>query len=312
MDDNEWPTIPGSIGGVSKTLECGFGIEFCIGDLRMYLAQLDGALRMRQSPRQSIEVLEEHALATGALQLIREALKADEPVIREAACEALYHLGDPSTAPEIRPLLHDPDDMVFVRAAEALWRFGEPSTALVPRLTEILSKSEGEFGDAADRIGDGLCQYLQMPETHYHAARILGYLRADTAPARKALRKALESTSGMVRTEAAKALAYLGEEAEFYLAPLRQAMHDSKLQSSRERVWAAEGLIDLGEPPESVVPALIELVRDKDYSTSIDAIELLGKLGCPAAADAYYILQEAKAVGEAAARALQRWESRQV
>lgn len=67
--------------------------------------------------------------------------------------------------------------------------------------------------------------------------------------------------------------------------------------------------MDLGEPPESIVPVLIELVRDEDYTASIGAIEFLRKLG-PAAKSAIPLLREAKSsanegIAEAATRALQ-------
>ena len=308
MDDDEWPNIPNSIAGLRAALECGYGLWYSVPQLSMYLSQLGGALRLRGRTEEPIVALRAEGLAADILRMLREGLRAPEPEIRASACSALDYLGDPAVVTDLRPLLHDSDAMVSVRAAYTLRGFSEPSGTLIPRLIEILSCPEGNFPQGNDRI-QGTCGFLQMPEAHCHAARILSYCGTEAAPAREQLLTALESVSGTVRAEAAKALAGMGESPTVYLPPLRQALHDDEVQSSRERVRAAEGLIDLGEPPESVVPVLIELARDQDYGACVWAIELLGKVG-PAASSAIPMLQEAKALedqglGEAAFRALQ-------
>jgi hypothetical protein len=89
-------------------------------------------------------------------------------------------------------------------------------------------------------------------------------------------------------------------------------MNDTRLQSSRERVWTAEALAELGEPPESVVPILMALGRDEDYTACVSSIGALGNMG-PAAMAAVPFLRDAIArasegVAESAARALQKIE----
>ncbi|MGL5098225.1 MAG: HEAT repeat domain-containing protein, partial [Planctomycetia bacterium] len=214
--------------------------------------------------QETIKQLRQLGLSSKAMVVIQGALRDSEPRVREAACLALEYLEEFVVVFDLRPMLHDPDSMVAVRAADALESYGVPAAALIPRLREILSQPEGVFPRGKDRIQPP-CKHLQMPNARYHAARILGYLDKEAAPAREELRAALKSCSAIVRSVAAKALAGIGESPEVYLPPLRRALGDVEIQSSRERFWAAEALVELGEPPASVVAVLAELAGDEDW-----------------------------------------------
>lgn len=96
--------------------------------------------------------------------------------------------------------------------------------------------------------------------------------------ARNELIDALSSQSAIVRSEAAKTLAMTGELPEIFMPPLRQALRDAVGQSSRERVRAAETLLDLGESIDAMIPALLEFVEDEDWAAACWAMERLGYL----------------------------------
>jgi HEAT repeat protein len=261
----------------------------------MPLTELRAALERGSGSQRPIEQLREQGLATLALGLLRRALADPEPETRAEACLALDYLDDPRAAADLRLMLADSDAMVSVRAADALCSFGEPAANLLPRLTEILRQEEPQLALGKDRIPPP-CMMLQMPEARCHAARILWRLGPEAAPAHEELRSALGSASAMVRAEAAKALAGIGEPADVYLPPLRNALHDGDVQSSRERVRAAETLIELGEPPEPVIAVVASLVGDTDYTAASWAMRLLGNLG-PAATSAVPALRAAHASG---------------
>jgi len=244
-------------------------------------AELRLALERGGGSQQPIEELRREGLISEAWHLLCTALRDSKSWFRAEACLALDYLNDPAAIADLRPMLADSDAMVSVRAADALCRFGEPATALVPRLIEVLRQPEAELPLGSNRYLPP-CMYLAMPEARYHAARILGYLGPDGAPAREELRSSLKSASAMVRAEAAKTLAGIGEPPEVYLAPLRQALGDAIVQSSRERVRTAETLLELGEPPELVISELAGFVDDDDWTAACWAMQQLGQLGCAA------------------------------
>jgi len=213
-------------------------------------------------------------LAQG-IELARVALKSPVSHTRAAACMALDYIDDQSTADDLRPLINDPDDMVAMRAADALRVFGEPAATLIPRLIAVLNNSEDDLPLGNARIQPP-CMFLEMPEARFHAARILGHLAGEARSARLALKSALNSSSGLVRAQAARALFRLDEPANTYLPPLREALRDRYGQSSRERVAAADMLLDLCEPVAEVVPILAELVGEADWTAVHHATHILG------------------------------------
>jgi len=246
------------------------------------LRNLWRAVQRGGGTQQEVEALRDQGRVDEALSLLRSALADPEPTTRATACLALEDLDDPTAAADLRPMLDDSDDMVVVRAADALMYWGEPAASLVPRLREILRQPEPTLPRGRDRIGEP-CAYLQLPEAHCHAARILGSFGSDAAAARGELVNALLSSSAIVCAEAAKALAAMGEPSETYLPPLRAAMTDSVVQSSRERVAAAEALVELGEPTEPIIIAVLEFIQDDDWTAACWAIRLLVQLADRAA-----------------------------
>lgn len=275
------------------------------------LEELREALEFGMGTQQPVERLRRHAMLPEAAELARTALKSSSAHTREAACIALDYIDDAAATADLRPLLADPDDLVAMRAADALCAFGEAPEVLVPRLREVLRKSEPELPRGEERI-QAPCMMLDMPEARYHAARILGYLGEAAQAARPELCAALESVSGLVRAQAAKTLALIGEASDVYLPPLRQALLDQGGQSSRERVAAADMLLELGEPPDAVIPTLAEIVGEEDWTAVSSATNLLGTLGATASS-AVPALQAAcgssdGSIARAAAEALGRIE----
>lgn len=248
--------------------------------------------------------LRRQGYAEAAVTLVRAGLRDERSYVREGACLAMERLQGQSASlfrADLRAVLSDSEDLVRVRAADALWTLGEPADTLVPHLIEIVQRSDPAGIPLGRERVVPPCGYLAMPEARCLAARILGDLGAATEPARLALRAALTSGSGMVRAAAARSLAGLGEPVATYFGPLRDAMIDGATQSSRERVEAAEALLDLGEPPAPVVPTLVELVVEPDWTAHVDAMRILKRLG-PAAAGAEPVLRAALDHSDAALR----------
>jgi len=259
------------------------------------LEELGWAVRGGGAIQMTIEQLRTQGKASETLELLRTALCEPEPIARATACLGMEYLADPAAVAVLKPMLGDPDPLVVVRAAAALDSFGEPASTLIPRMREILRLPEPPLPQGRQRI-TSQCAYLQLPEAHYHAARILGWFGVEAASAREDLVKALESCSAMVRAEAAQALAGMGEPKETYLPPLHEALKDTAVQSPRERVSAAEALVELGEQPASIIPAIIDLVQDEDWTTAGRAIHLLGEWG-ERAIDAVPALRAAQTCG---------------
>jgi HEAT repeat protein len=248
---------------------------------RNALEELREALEYARGTQQPVEELRRRGMLSQGIELARVALKSSVPHTRAAACMALEYIDDKSTLEDLRPLIDDPDDIVAMRAADALRVFGEPAATLVPRLIAVLNSSEDDLPLGNARIQPP-CMFLDMPEARFHAARILGHLANDASSARSALKTALDSSSGLVRAQAARVLSRLSEPANTYLPPLREALRDRNGQSSRERVAAADMLLELGEPVVEVVPILAELVGAKDWSAIHHATQILGNLGSTA------------------------------
>lgn len=173
-------------------------------------------------------------------------------------------------------MLEDPISMVQLRAADSLCQFNERA-GLLSILTAILAQPEPVLPLGRNRIGSP-CQYLCLPEEHYHAARILGDLGKEARKARAELRNALQSGSAIVRAAAARTLARLNEPADITLPPLRQALNDPSQQSARERVEAALALFELGEPATVILPVVRELMDDPDFTASHSARALVARL----------------------------------
>ncbi|HCO24362.1 MAG TPA: hypothetical protein DIT97_15475, partial [Gimesia maris] len=124
----------------------------------------------------------------------------------------------------------------------------------------------------------GICRYLCAPD-RYHAARVLSSVGEAARPARKVLLEYQMDESGGVRERVAEALLNLGEPLSDVLHPLLDGLHSQDM-SERERMRFIEPLLKHGIPHEQLLPSLIRIISESsDFSTKVEALEVLGKMG---------------------------------
>jgi len=109
----------------------------------------------------------------------------------------------------------------------------------------------------------------------------------------------LHDEASTLRGQAATSLAKLGQVA---LSALIEALRDTR---PSVRVFAAHALGEIGS--KEAVPALTAVVASDSSAARGEAVEALGRIGDPAAVDAYFRLCEAALPRFVAA---QRWRLR--
>ncbi len=258
-----------------------------------FLEDLRRALLQGWAVDDVVEKLHESGRAADAVPMLTAALKDGREVVRRAACFALECSGDAAgpALPALRQVLRDPECRVRIAAAQALGVLGEPAGPLVAVLSEELLRPDATpLPRGRDRV-QGQSQMLVAPP-RLDAAIALGQLGEAAAAAAPALRRALADPSGIVRVEAARALLQLGEPPQTVVQPLLNTLNDVGQHAARERCRAADVLFEMVRPPEALVPALAELVREDDWTAQAEAFVLLGKIG-PSASEAVPALRAA-------------------
>jgi HEAT repeat protein len=77
---------------------------------------------------------------------------------------------------------------------------------------------------------------------------------------------------------AAEALRNIGEPPRTVIPALKETLHDTRV-SDRERVRVVEALLEYGERPENMLCTLTEAMRNPDWGTRAEALELLKGIG---------------------------------
>lgn len=243
------------------------------------LSRLREALDMRWRTAEAAEAAHVKGQAAESAAVCVKALGSDRPSVRIAAAEVLGQLGVADS--EVLSALHNAldDECVEARAwaADALLDLDEPEESVVPAMIAGLRNQEPPLPKGEDRV-QGICAYMAVPD-RYHAARILSQIGEAALSAREALLESRFDESGPVRIRVAEALWNIGEPIETVLPPLSEALRSSQM-CQRERMDIAKELAEWGEPPEEILPAVLDaLENSSDYTTQIDALETLGKLG---------------------------------
>lgn len=255
--------------------------------------------------------------AAPALPALVEATRDEDSRVRHEAVKALGAMGPGATAAVSASVeaLGDQDGTVSAAAASALVKLGpEAAQAAIPKLLQRLregdSADQGAAAPGAPRrpsvfalvqtlVGrDGfsgradarlwvplLVELLGSPDPQLRrwAARSIGQIGAEAAPAVASLLGAMKDGVVDVRREAANALAGIGSEARAAVPALLEAIHDTEgfVDQAAARALAA---ID-PEVARGVVPGFIEALEAPDAQQRRRAVGLLGSLG-PAAAGA--------------------------
>jgi len=187
---------------------------------------------------------------------LRNYDKGEFWVVRSSAAEALAKIGftTEETVPALIDTLEDEDESVRSRAAEALGKIGPTAKEAVPTLIDALQD--------------------QDESVRSRAAEALGEIGPTAKEAVPALIEALQDE--YVRYHAALALAKIGEN-------LQDAM-PVVIDNLKTHIGCNHESIseDLGKIGKNAVPALIAVLKDKDWSVRWVAARALGKISADA------------------------------
>ncbi|MCA9005963.1 MAG: HEAT repeat domain-containing protein [Planctomycetaceae bacterium] len=120
--------------------------------------------------------------------------------------------------------------------------------------------------------------------------------RKQTAAATAVLLESIKSESATVRQASCDAFAILDDATAEVTDALRERLKDDVIQV---RAWAAEALLDLGAPPESVVTSLIEGLQKQEAPLPTGEDRIQGVCGYLCVPDRYHAARILSAVGEA-------------
>ncbi len=167
-----------------------------------------------------------------------------------------------------------------VDSAIAIWHSLQHS---VPAWVEMCGHAKPPLAQLRDAIEQG---------TNIHEALEGIQERGQASEAAAVLLEALKSESPTVRQSACDAIGLIGDRADEVMSALRTQLGDEVVEV---RARAADALLDLGEPPEAVVPSMIEGLQkhEKPMLKGEDRIHV----GVP---DRYHAARILRSVGEAA------------
>jgi HEAT repeat protein/lysophospholipase L1-like esterase len=209
--------------------------------------------------------------AHGAAPALASLLADGSPVVRATAARALGAIGPLPTNTQLALVarLGDADERVRWRATESLEETELDPTVCLEPLTRILT----------DRRSPG----------HPSAARVLGTLGPEAAPAVPALVMALDDPSPPVRARAAWALGRIGAPARGAVSALVKAMGDPEV-----RWWAIDALGGLGPDAAPALPAVVAALHDPSSNVRWRASLALASIGPAARAAAPALVEVAR------------------
>ncbi len=121
--------------------------------------------------------------------------------------------------------------------------------------------------------------------------------RKQTAAATAVLLESIKSESATVRQASCDAFAILDDATAEVTDALRERLKDDVIQV---RASAAEALLDLGAPPESVVPSLIEGLQKREAPLPTGEDRIQGVCGYLCVPDRYHAARILSSIGKAA------------
>lgn len=189
---------------------------------------------------------------------------------RADAASILGHVGSEGEVDALCEALDDSQSRVRHRAIDSLGLIG--SSAAIPCIQDALLQSDGQSrmraAIALGRIGD--------PSAVEALTEVFS---GDSA----------QHVSDGVRHEAAFALGQIGGEEA---ASALRGVADNTQAPIVLRQYSVEALGGLRQPPDWVVPLLVEQLRSGDYTLCCAAAMALGKIGDPRAIDALTACQQ--------------------
>ena len=121
--------------------------------------------------------------------------------------------------------------------------------------------------------------------------------RGQAREARAVLLEATNCGSSTVRQSACKAIGSIGDNADVVMSALRELLDDEVVGV---RACAADALLDLGEPPETVVPSMIDGLQKREESLPTGEERVSGSCGYSCVPDRYGAARVLSRIGDAA------------
>ena len=176
-------------------------------------------------------------------------------------------------------------DKSNVETAIAIWRSLQHSP---PVWVRKCSQAEPPLAGLREALERGIHMEDAIEEVICHQ---------QIAEAKAVLLESLKSESSSVRRESCEALRLLGEVTEEVMDALQERLEDGVVQV---RAWAAETLMDLGEPSESVVPFMIDGLQTKEDTLPKGEDRIQGMCRSLSVPDRYHAARILNLIGEAA------------
>jgi HEAT repeat protein len=242
---------------------------------------------------------EERAALRSAVPALTERLRDQDGLVRLYAAQALLAVErDPQRVP---PVLRDAlgEDNVVVRtgAAKALTSLGRDARPAVQKLREVLRQEKDGGARLAearalwvvdeqfDELVAALLQALQDPDgaRRETAADIViqegDKLRAHGRPLVAPLVALLRDDQAQLRTCAAQALGQIGPEAGEAAEALGNALDPAREGNEEVLRDVARALYRLGPSARPALPALVGVLRHRDYVLRACAVAAVGTIG---------------------------------
>ena len=230
-----------------------------------------------------------------ALPRLIEALKDESDRVRRAAAEGLAGYGDsakPAVSVLIRTLKDDSGGSAGRAAALALRKIGKPAVAaLVADLADNPRKDVmmllGKMGPAAREAVPALVALTRDDDVGMRCAARLAMWRIDRAhECNRALFDNLRldlKGPDEARVDVCAAVGEIGPEAKSMVPALLEALRE---QDSVAQDFVAEALGHIGAEARAAIPALVEALRPPNTSLAARAGEALKRIDPKAAAKA--------------------------
>jgi HEAT repeat protein len=199
--------------------------------------------------------------------------------LRLSAAEALLeaHRRSKEVLPVLIEIVKSPDRTSRQRSLEIMARLGSDAKAALPDLMGLIKSGpqSNDVDDAFVQIGpDAVPPLIEVlrenNSTAYSAAAILGQMGPEAGPT---LIKLLDDSDAQIRSKALSVLGQNGPSAPGGLAAIVSVARDEK--EARQHLLAVNGLSWAGPGAKAAVPVFLELVSQKDSSCKRAALDAL-------------------------------------
>jgi HEAT repeat protein len=193
---------------------------------------------------------------------------ANESKLRKLKWNAIWTLG--AIGPDAKPAA--PHLLAILKSKEGEPGYGHRGQAAI---------ALGKIGADPERVVPALVDALESSPAwgpREELIEAMGMFAPEAKEVIEPLRAALRDESTLIREQAVKALANFAPDAKEVIEPLHGALRDEYFWVREEAVRA---LRRFGEA-EVAAPALVELLRDQDEGTRLEASLHLSEIGAPA------------------------------